>query len=296
VTSCYRQVHAAHAQTVDCIFGRITASVCSYAMEYGPDDLRSIVDEPFRFTFTAHLPFLLGIPDDLGHIIVFDTPYVDPEDTARYGERATVDIRVFTLETAGVPLWPIGTHEALSRFYGYKLEGDPHTRHSEDSLVEQDQWVTLETPSALMAGDDATADPAYAFHRCLIAFNLFLEGVLVTTQDIRIRPITSYDLRPVVIIGALRPGKEWEMLTAMFMHPEALPDSLPLDDRPITEEQLNRGLHAILTEHPYITTVLWRSRAQRALRHTGDPADAIISFQIAAEGLLFDTYRMFASR
>jgi hypothetical protein len=38
--------------------------------------------------------------------------------------------------------------------------------------------------------------------------------------------------------------------------------------------------------------MLWRMRAQRALRQEGDFSDAIISFQVAVESLLFDTYRM----
>jgi hypothetical protein len=93
-------------------------------------------------------------------------------------------------------------------------------------------------------------------------------------------------------VGALVRGEGWRLLTEIFMHPEAHAEALPLDDGPITEAQLNAGLDAVATEKPYIATVLWRSRAQRALKQTGDAADAIISFQIAAESLLFDTYRM----
>ena len=49
---------------------------------------------------------------------------------------------------------------------------------------------------------------------------------------------------------------------------------------------------AFATNKPYLSTAIWRARAQRALRHTGDATDAVISFQITAESLLFDTYRM----
>jgi hypothetical protein len=47
-----------------------------------------------------------------------------------------------------------------------------------------------------------------------------------------------------------------------------------------------------VTSKPYLTTAIWRSRGQRSLRQTGDAADAIISLQVAAESLMFDTYRM----
>jgi hypothetical protein len=78
----------------------------------------------------------------------------------------------------------------------------------------------------------------------------------------------------------------------MLMHPEARPDGLAPEREPIAESRLEGGVSAVLTQKPYLTTMLWRARAQRALRQTGDPADAIISFQISAESLLFDTYRM----
>jgi hypothetical protein len=61
---------------------------------------------------------------------------------------------------------------------------------------------------------------------------------------------------------------------------------------PFNEDDLNNARAAMSTGYPYLTTILWRSRAQRALRLTGDPADTIISFQIAAESLIYDTYRM----
>ncbi len=255
------------------------------------DDLSDEVDGPFVATFTARLPFLLGIPDDLGHAVSLHTPFVDSDDAARFGEGPFVQIRVFTLTESGLPMWPPGAGEALDRFYSYEPDFDPDERFGEDSLTAHTQWVTLETPHA-RAVSEPEDDPAFAFHRCLSVFNLFLHGVLAATHDIRIRPVTSHDLMPVVIVGALLPDGTWRMLTTMLMHPEAQPSPLPWGNTPITEDQLTTGVHAVLTGRPYMTTILWRSRAQRALRQEGDPADAIISFQIAAEALLFDTYRM----
>jgi hypothetical protein len=63
-------------------------------------------------------------------------------------------------------------------------------------------------------------------------------------------------------------------------------------DKPFTQDELNKALYAIVTNKPYLNTAIWRSRAQRAHRQTGDATDAIISFQVAAETLLYDTYRM----
>jgi hypothetical protein len=105
--------------------------------------------------------------------------------------------------------------------------------------------------------------------------------------------ISTYDLRPAVIIGALQRGKGWRLLRVMQMHiAEALNENLLAVEKPFSEEELNNGLYSILTNKPYLNTAIWRSRAQRALRQTGDAADAVISFQIAAESMLFDTYRM----
>lgn len=159
-------------------------------------------------------------------------------------------------------------------------------------MTAHDQWVTLETPCAPTAADLERDDPAFAFHRCLFAFNGSLRGVQAATRDVRIRPIVSHNLRPVVVVGALLPSRRWTFLTALLMHRESRPHPLPPEGGPVTEAQLNAGLKAVITQQPYLTTSLWRSRAQRALRQNGDSADAIISFQVAAESLLFDTYRM----
>lgn len=260
-------------------------------MWHPADDLAEQVDEPCLYTFTAHLPFLLGIPDELGHTIRLHIPFADPEAQEVFGEYPFVNIRVFTAKEPGLPMWAAGAGQALMNFYGHELH-IPEDRYGMDSLVAHDQWVTLETPSPPTDEEVRRADPAFAFHRCLFTFNFFLRGVQAATHDIRIRPVSSHDFRPVVTVGALIPGEGWKLLTEIFMHPEAHAEALPLKDGPITEEQLNAGLAAVATEKPYVTTVLWRSRAQRALKQTGDAADAIISFQIAAESLLFDTYRM----
>ena len=261
-------------------------------MWHPADQFADEIGEPVVYTFTAPLAFPLGIPDTLGHTIQIPEPFFDPEDSKVFGPYPTVDIRVFTFEEDGLPMWPPGLHEAIKHFYGYDFVGDPEERYGEASLTAHRQWVTFETPSAPTDEELKTEDPGFAFHRCLWAFNLFLRAVQAATRDIRIRPISSHDLRPVVVIGVRKGDGSWEFLNTLLMHPEARPDPLPPAGGPITEEQLLEGLYAVQTNQPYLTTILWRSRAQRAIRQVGDPSDAIISFQVAAESLLFDTYRM----
>jgi hypothetical protein len=249
-------------------------------------DFSTQVDGPFLVTFTAHLPFPVGIPNELGHTIVFGDPFESPEYVVAY-KMPFVNIRVFDLPRSGLPLWQEGTHAALKYFYGYDLGSDTGTRYGEADFAEHNQWVTLETPWGAIQGHDA--DP---FHRALGVFNGFLQAVMIITRDIRIHLIASHDLRPVVVIGALPKNGQWLHLTDMYMHPEAMTESLVVSDKPFDQDQLNSALFSIVTNKPYVTTIMWRARAQRALRQTGDGPDAVISFQIAAESLLFDTYRM----
>jgi hypothetical protein len=96
----------------------------------------------------------------------------------------------------------------------------------------------------------------------------------------------------VVLIGALQNGEKWRALMPLLMHPEAIGEKSLPDEPPFNEDDLRGALAALSTNQPYMTTLLWRSRAQRALIYSGDAADAVISFQIAAESMLFDTYRM----
>ncbi len=249
-------------------------------------DFSQELEGPFIITFTAHLPFPIGIPNELGHGISLAQPFVDDEYRATY-RWPFVRIRVFDQLQSGLPVWSTGTHEAIKHFFGSDLEGDAAARYGEEHFVEHNQWVTLETPWGAVEGSDT--DP---FHRCLWLFNSFLQATLLITRDIRIRTVASHDLRPVVIIGAIAHQQKWQYLSSMHMHPEAIPEPVLTVKKPFGEDDLNGALFALATQKPYVLTMLWRARAQRALRQTGDGADAVISFQIAAESLLFETYRM----
>lgn len=261
-------------------------------MRHPSDQFGAEIQGPRIYTFAAHLPFALGLPDQLGHTITFDSPFADPQDTDLFGPRVFTDIRVFTQLTPGLPAWSPGVTDALRHFYDFELDDDPGARYGEDDVSAHEQWVSLETPGAPTAAELAEEDPGFAFHRSLQALNLFLRVLYIHTHDIRIRPVTTHDLRPVVVLGAWTRDRRWHHLTDMLMHPEAGHDALPPDAPPITEAQLKSGLAAIGTGKPYLMTSLWRARAQRALRRRGDAADAIISYQVTAESLLFDTYRL----
>lgn len=233
----------------------------------------------------------MGIPNDLGHSIWLRAPFADPTAEAAFA-RPFINIRLFEIAESGLPTWRTGTHAAIKKFYGVDLDHDPDGRYGEDQFTARDQWVTLETPHAVVAGEDESADPAFAFHRCLGALNLFLQATLLLTRDIRVRTVSSHDLRPVVVIGAKPRSAPWRLLSTMYMHPESQPESVLTLDKPFTQDELNEALTAIGTNRPFMMTMVWRSRAQRSLRQTGDASDSIISFRIAAESLLFDTYRM----
>ncbi len=255
-------------------------------------DPSKLVDGPFVITFTARIPFPIFIPNELGHQIRFDIPYKEDWAEGEFGIGPFVNIRVFDLVESGLPLWQRGTHEAIESFYGVQLDSEPEKRYGENVFLEHNQWVTLETPYAAMGHEDPAVDGAFAFHRCLSVFNLFLQAVQLITHDVRIRRVSSRDFRPVMVMGALPKGQKWRVLTVMTMHPDAPLEGTLAEDKPFTQDELNDGLHAIITNAPYLNTIAWRSRAQRSYKFTGDAADAVISFQIAAESLLFDTYRM----
>ena len=71
-------------------------------------DLSKLVDEPFVVTFTAHLPFPVGIPNELGHSIFLSSPFKDASATTYFGPRPFVNIRVFEVAECGLPVWRKG--------------------------------------------------------------------------------------------------------------------------------------------------------------------------------------------
>jgi len=135
------------------------------------------------------------------------------------------------------------------------------------------------------------ADGAYAFHRCLAALNTYLQAFAIARNDNLVRPISSRELRPIVIVGALSLSGDWTLQSPMLMHPDGKARSLT--SRPVAEraESLNRAMETMLRGNPFVRAWQWRARAERR-RYEGDNADALVSFQIAAEVLLFEVWAL----
>jgi hypothetical protein len=69
----------------------------------------------------------------------------------------------------------------------------------------------------------------------------------------------------------------------MYMHPEAMTESLLTVDKPFDQDELNSAMSAIVTQKPYITTIMWRVRAQVAVV-AGDPRRVDSSVAPSARG------------
>ena len=93
----------------------------------------ALIDGPFIVTFTAHLPFPVGIPNHLGHTIWLGLPFVDSAATTTFG-RPFINIRLFEIAESGLRTWRTGTHAAIKRFYGAELDDDPDGRYGEDQI------------------------------------------------------------------------------------------------------------------------------------------------------------------
>src|ERR1039457_2493739 len=121
---------------------------------------------PKIHTFTCRLPFVLGFSDNLTHRIDLPGNYANPSDVDAFGTNVYVNIRMFNAQVADYKFWPINMPSAVQHFY----EGEIGPRDDEHPLFEQ--WVSLETPGGLNEYENP-GDPAYTFHRCLGALNIF---------------------------------------------------------------------------------------------------------------------------
>ncbi len=241
----------------------------------------------FVFTFTFRLPFRLGVSDNLEQQIAWPSDYQNPKDGQRFGAPPFVRLRLFNAAIPDRKFSPANTPAAVQRFYGtdYELgpsdDGDPYL---------YEQWVSLETPAVLLVGEDPN-DGAYAFHRCLSALDVYLRAFALARNDNLVRPISSRELRPIVIVGTLSLDGKWTLEGPMLMHPDA--KVRQLSSRSATEhvDSLNRALGTMLRGNPVVRSWLWKARAERR-RYEGDNADAVVSFQIAGEVLLFEIWAL----
>jgi len=233
-------------------------------------------------TFTFRLPFVLGFNHQVVHSLeLAGAEFVDPEDAHNVGRRPYVNIRIFNASLLDEMFWPANMGEAIRFFYN----GDIGSSTLRRTLFEQ--WISLETPVAPLQGENPN-DPAHRFHRCLMTFNLFLQALGLSRHDDMIRQISTRELRPIVVIGAYTAEGQWTYVTQMLMHPDA-----PVVNRPpvVHLEGLNTAMAAITNREPFIPSAQWAARARRR-RYEGDAADAIVSFQIGVETLLYETWLM----
>lgn len=241
----------------------------------------------FVCTFTLRLPFRMGISDNLEQKIAWPGDYQDAEDARTFGEPPFVRLRLFNATVPDRKFSPANAPAAVRRFYNCDYElgppdnGDPHL---------YEQWVSLETPAALLIGEHPN-DGAYAFHRCLSALDVYLQAFALARNNNLVRPISSRELRPIVIAGALSLDGKWTLMSPMLMHPDAKARPLPSRSAAEHADALNRALETMLRGNPLVRSWQWKARAERR-RYEGDNADAVVSFQIAAEVLLFEVWAL----
>lgn len=239
----------------------------------------------FLYTFTARLPFVLGVADGLDHDVNLPDGYAVEEDAAAFGREPFVRIRTFNADTADRKFCAANLPLAVHHFY----RGD-YPFGEDDGPYRYEQWVSLETPAVFLAGEN-TADPAYAFHRCLSVLNLFLEAFALARDDDGVRPISSRELRPIVVIGTLDLSGNWSLESPMLMHSDAKERPLGSRSAAAHADVLNRAVALILSAEPFVRARQWHMRAERR-KYEGDAADAIISFQTAAETLTYDLWAL----
>lgn len=242
----------------------------------------------FVYTFTFRLPFRLGISDNFGQDIAWPVEYANAKDRETFASQPYVRLRLFNAPLSDRKFSPAHAPAAVRHFY----QADYELGSADDTLDPYlyEQWVSLETPAALLV-DENPEDGAFAFHRCLSALNVYLQAFALARGDDEVRSISSRELRPIVIVGAMNLAGVWTLKGPMLMHPDA--KARLMGSRPVAEhvESLNRAMEPILFGNPFARVWQWHARAERR-RYEGDNADAVVSFQIAAEVFLFATWAL----
>jgi len=240
----------------------------------------------FIYTFTFRLPF--RISDNFGQEISWPAEYTNAEDRETFGQPPFVRLRLFNATLLDRKFSPANAPAAVRHFYQAEYDAGPADDTIDPRLYEQ--WVSLEPPAALLIGENG-ADGAYAFHRCLSALNVYLQAFALARDDDQVRPISSRELRPIVIVGSISLTGTWTLRGPILMHPDA--KARPLRSRPAAEhaERINRAVQTMLLGNPFVRSWQWKARGERR-RYEGDSADAVVSFQIAAEVFLFEIWAL----
>jgi hypothetical protein len=244
------------------------------------------------FTFACRLPFQLGLVD--GGVLTSaqqGVRFADPNDIAHFGDVPYVRIRICNVDTEGFDIYPSELDDALGKLYRRDPAGEPLGPKWGHGLGTYEQWVSLETPGG-RTEDDTPGDLAYAFHRCLRTLDHFLRAHQVAFKDVRVHPVTTQELGPIVWRGAYGADGVWIDLGPILMHPEALPYS----PAPVVSEEnnqkLTQAMRALDSRYPFVMTLLWHQQALRQRRDLGDRALSIVSLQTAVETMIYDLWRM----
>ena len=241
---------------------------------------------PFLYTFTFRLPVVLGIRSGF-EVTVGAAPYASEGDAVVFGQPPFVRMRFLNQLIPDHKFLPANLTSAVSELYGEDAIDEDKLGDSKGIQL-YEQWVSLETPAAVLSGENE-ADGAYAFHRGLACLNFFLESYGLARFDNSMRRVSSRELRPVIMIGRLDLENHWEESGLILMHPDAK-ERVNLSVSSI-RERLADSTEAVLHQRPFINTFQWRARAERR-KYEGDAADAIVSFQVAAETLLYELWAL----
>jgi len=200
-----------------------------------------------------------------------------------------VRIRIHNEPTDGREFWPNLAATALEQFYGKVTDstGEVIVVPFENTY---EQWISLETPSARMKSEPA-GDRAYAFHRALEAFNAFLTSMELAISDLRVSPVSTQQIGPVVFRGVFARDRKWVRLGDLLMHPDAYPFPVPVVPFTSIQRQFEGVFQDLSGGRPFMLANLWHGRALRALRVRGDMADAVVNLQTATESMMYDLLR-----
>jgi len=248
------------------------------------------LEGPLVVTFTAQLPFPLGLKDDGYYFFGVAGTWTDPDAAVKFGEQAVVTIRVCNIPISSNDPWPVHASEVMNKLYRFDSPEEFNNQVPSDHAYEQ--WVSLETPNIRLDTEDQR-DEGFAFHRCLAVLNRFLQAHYMAYHDVRVRTVTTRNLEAVVFRGAytFTDQQEWHFIGPMYMHPDAFPDNPSPRD---PSEALNELVVAYqqLDIQPFLNSAEWFRRALYARRYSGDHVDVVVSLQVSMESMLYATWTM----
>jgi hypothetical protein len=254
------------------------------------DDDTEGLEGPLVLTFTMQLPFPLGLKDDGFYFFGVEGAWADHDAAQKFGEQAVVGIRICNMPIGSNDPWPVHAGEVLNKLYHFDLPDEFNRQVPSDNAYEQ--WISLDTPNVRLDTEDQR-DEGFAFHRCLVVLNRFLQAHYMTYHDVRVRTVTTRNIGAVVFRGAytFSEQQEWHFIGEMYMHPEAFPDASGLRDPNDALDELV-ATYRQLDIHPFLNSAEWFRRAEYARRYSGDNVDVVVSLQVAMESMIYATWGM----